>query len=151
MAQVIIQNPSNYPLQNVATIVKVKVGGKFYIAKTHNIKWFEHELRRELDKIMLDSFAKPNKLYQPIIEYAISKDYPIVIELIYSNVSGYKAMKYELELLAKHYGKKNCLNENNIPHIPKTPITSPLKPNGYTWLSVNDEINFRKLLKKYEY
>jgi hypothetical protein len=134
-----------------ACILKIKVGTKYYIAKTHNIEWLGHEIERDVLKFQNDKAAKLNNLYVPIVKFAVTKQQNIVFDVLFESTSGYQCMKYELQQLAKSFGKRDCLNQNNIPHIPKTPLTSPNRPNGYVWLSVNDEINFRKLLSKYDY
>lgn len=141
--------PSTIPVW--ACILKIVAGKKYYIAKTHNIQWLGHEIEREVTKFQNDKAANLNKLYAPIVMYAVTKRLNIVFNVLFESISGYQCMKFELEQLEKNFGKKNCLNQNNIPHIPKTVLTSPLRPNGYVWLSVNDEINFRKLLSKYTY
>jgi hypothetical protein len=141
--------PSTKPIG--ACILKIMVGKKYYIAKTHNIEWLGHEIEREVVKFQNDKLANLNKLYAPIVVYAVTNNLNIVFNVLFESTSGYQCMKFELEQLEKNFGKKNCLNQNNIPHIPKTAITSPNRPNGYVWLTANDEINFRKLLKKYTY
>lgn len=141
--------PSTIPIG--ACILKIVIGKKYYIAKTHNILWLGNEIEREVNKFQNDKAANLNKLYAPIVVYAVTQRLNIVFNVLFESTSGYQCMKFELEQLEKNFGKKNCLNQNNIPHIPKTVLTSPLRPNGYVWLSVNDEINFRKLLSKYTY
>jgi hypothetical protein len=69
------------------------------------------------------------------------------VEVLFTTINGYEALKYELSLLEEWFGKKECLNKNNIPHIPKTIMAK----KGANWLTQNQALNFRKLLTKYDY
>ena len=136
------------PATGIGSVVKIKVGGKIYIAKTHNQIWLANELVNMYGKYQRE-LLKEDNLYYPVIKYAVSKGIQeIYFETLYSNVSGYRVLVYELEMLAKYFGKRNCLNANNVPYVPKTNYE---RPGAYTWLQRNEELNYTKQLKKWDF
>ena len=125
------------------SILKIRCGGKYYIAKTHNILWFSNELPRQYDRYFNGTLPE-NGLYYPLIKYAFERSYDLTFEVLFTDVSGYQILKFELDYLLKHFGKKTCLNQNKLPHIPKTQLNG----TGAVWLQPSEEMNYRKLLKK---
>jgi hypothetical protein len=129
------------------SIIKIICEDKFYIAKTVNIEWFIEEVRSVYGKYQRNGVLETNLLY-PLVKYIYSHDiHKIKVEVLLTTINGYQALKYELELLMQWFGKKECLNKNNIPHIPKTVVAK----KGSNWLTQNQSLNFRKLLTKYEF
>jgi len=142
---IIFKLPKDIP--TTVSIIKVNCEGKFYIAKVSNIDWFEKELQKTYGKYIRIGIPESN-LYYPLIKHLYKQDRPKVsIEVLYTSDNGYKLLKFELEQLQEHFGKKDCLNLNNIPYIPKTVVAK----TGSNWLTQNQALNFRKLLTKYDY
>ena len=129
------------------TIVKVSCGDFYVITKCGSIEWLVSELNTTLSKYKKQGVNKDN-LYIRFIEKVHKLDFKKgVIEVLYQSDNGYDLLKKELELLIEHYGKRNCMNSNNIPYIPKTIHAK----KGSNWLKQNEYLNFMKLLKNYEY
>jgi len=129
------------------SIVKITCEDKFYIAKTVNIEWLIKELKSVYGKFHRLGIYETN-LFYPLVKYVYTHDiHKINIDILFTSTNGYHALKYELEQLIKWFGKKECLNQNNIPHIPKTVVAK----KGSSWLTQNQALNFRKLLTKYEF
>lgn len=129
------------------SIIQISCGEKFYIAKTANISWMIEEIksvyRKYLDKGVLET-----NLFYPLVKYIYSKTIDILrVDVLFTSTDGYQVLKFELDQLAQHFGTKNCLNINNVPHIPKTKLAK----KGSNWLTQNESLNYRKLLKKYNY
>ncbi len=128
-------------------IVKVSFGDFYVITKCGSIDWLIHELNTTLSKYKKQGVNKDN-LYIRFVEKVHKLDFKKgVIEVLYQSDNGYDLLKKELELLIEHYGKRNCMNSNNIPYIPKTIHAN----KGSNWLKQNEYLNFMKLLKNYEY
>lgn len=132
------------------SILKISCEDKFYIAKTINIEWMIGEIRKVYGKYARQStntdFSK--NLYFPLVKHIYMHDiHRLKVEVLFTTINGYEALKYELGQLEEWFGKKECLNKNNIPHIPKTIMAK----TGANWLTQNQALNFRKLLTKYEY
>jgi hypothetical protein len=125
-------------------ILKIKAKGKYLIAKTHNILWLSSELPRQYERLK-EGKLPTTGLYYSLLAYCYQNSIPAIeIEVLFTDVNGYQCLKFELEYLTKHYGKRNCLNKNRLPHVPKTPLTG----KGATWLTVTESLNYQKLLKK---
>lgn len=128
-------------------IVKLSYGDKYIITKCRDIGWLEKEFRSTLRRYD-DKELKRENFYYKFAKYIHSVDAKKVLcEIIYQTENGYDVLKKELELLIEHYGNKDCMNENNIPYIPKTIHAK----KGSSWLKQNEFLNFMKLLKNYEY
>lgn len=128
-------------------ILKLICGTKFYIAKTVNIEWMVDQIRRVYGKYHRGGIQETD-LFYPLVRYVCKQDVQkIKIEILLVTTNGYEALKFELGFLEEFFGKKDCLNLNNIPHIPKTTYAK----KGSNWLTMNQALNFRKLLTKYIY
>lgn len=137
--------PSVIP-SNVS-IIKISCDDKFYIAKTSNILWIEKELQSTFGKYLRIGIPETN-LYYPIVRLLYKQEKPkLVIDVLFSSDNGYDVLKFELQMLMEWFGTKDCLNKNNIPHIPKTTVAK----KGSSWLTQNQALNFRKLLTKFKY
>lgn len=132
----------------VPTIVKIKVGRKYFIAKTHNIGWLlDKELPNQVKKISKGTYNTDN-IYYPLVQYIFTNPKKRVsYEILFTSNSGYFTIKYEYELLNNSVGLKSCLNTSKQPHIPKTRATKE-KLNDNTWFTESDRANYLKLLKK---
>lgn len=129
------------------SILKITCEDKFYIGKTIDIEWMAGEIRKVYGKYLRQGVREDN-FYYPLVKYVYRHDlHKIKIEILLTTTNGYSALKYELEQLKEWFGKPDCLNKNNIPHIPKTVVAK----KGANWLTQNQALNFRKLLTKYEY
>ena len=128
-------------------IVKVSCGDYYMITKCGAIEWLEKELNKTFSSYTNQGVHKDNlhlKFIEKCHKLGFNKG---VIEVLYQTTNGYDLLKKELELLMEHFGKKNCMNSNNIPYIPKTIHAN----KGSNWLRQNEYLNFMKLLKNYEY
>ena len=137
------------------SVIQIICEGKFLITKTVGLSyledftdpWLVKELKSVYGKYQRGGIAETN-LYYPLIRLAYKMEHPkLKIEVLYTTTDGYEALKYELTLLEQWFGKPECLNRNNIPYIPKTTHAK----KGSNWLTQNQMLNFRKLLKKYEF
>jgi len=134
-------------IPTTVSVVKLSVGDKFYIAKTTSLEWLRSELQSVYGKYLRGGIAETN-LYYSLVRYIHKQEMPkIIMEVLYTSDNGYQVLKYELEQLSEHFGTRNCLNQNNTPHIPKTVAAK----KGSQWLKQNESLNFRKLLTKYDY
>jgi len=128
-------------------IIKLSYGDKYIITKCRDINWLEKEFRSTLRRLA-DKELKRDNFYYKFAKYILSVDAKKVLcEVLYQTENGYDVLKKELQLLMEHYGTKDCLNENNIPYIPKTTYAK----KGSSWLKQNEFLNFMKLLKNYDY
>lgn len=128
-------------------ILKITCEDKFYIAKTINIEWMIGEIKKCYGKYLRGGIYETN-LFYPLIRYIYSHEiHKMKVEVLLTTTNGYNALKFELQQLEEWFGKKECLNKNNIPHIPKTVVAK----TGANWLTQNQALNFRKLLTKYDY
>lgn len=129
------------------SILKITCEDKFYIAKTVNITWLIEEIKTVYGKYLRGGVLETNLLY-PLVKYVYRHEiHKIKIEVLFTTINGYQALKFELEHLMQWFGKRECLNKNNIPHIPKTVYAK----KGSNWLTQNQALNFHKLLTKYEF
>ena len=128
-------------------VFKLTVGEKFYIGKASNILFIKTEIQKVYGKYLRGGITEDN-LFYPVVKELHKQDKPTLeLEVMYQSDNGYNLLKHELEQLEEYFGTKNCLNKNNIPHIPKTVAMK----KGSNWLTQNEALNFRKLLTKYEY
>lgn len=130
-------------------VFKITIGEKFYIGKTSNLLFTKTELQKVYGKyVRRDVGVLETNLFYPLAKEIFKHEKAVVvIEVLFASENGYSILKFELEQLAEYYGQKNCLNQNKIPHIPKTIVAK----KGSNWLTQNEALNFRKLLTKYEY
>lgn len=130
-------------------LVKIIANEGYMITKCGSIEW----LCKELNKTMSDLVDKStgvytDNLYYDLLKYVIKHDInKLYFEPIYSTANGYQLLKQELHFLEENFGKKGCLNNRNIPYIPKTVHAN----KGSNWLKKNEYLNIMKLLKQYEY
>jgi hypothetical protein len=138
----------NTPDIRIPTIVKIKVGRKYFIAKTHNVGWLlDTEIPNQLKKLNEGTYNADN-IYYPLVNYiAANPKSKISYETLFTSPSGYFVIKYEYDLLQKSVGKASCLNTSKQPHIPKTRATKE-RLNDNTWFTESDRANYIKYLKK---
>lgn len=129
------------------SVLKITCEDKFYIAKTVNPEWMVEEIKTVYGKYLRGGVLETN-LFFPLVRYIYKHEiHKITVEVLLTTTNGYQALKYELEQLMKCFGRPECLNLNNIPHIPKTVVAK----KGSSWLTQNQALNFRKLLTKFKY
>ena len=127
-------------------VIRIGAGGKFFIIKSTNIEWTIEEIRRALGKYQRGGVLETN-LFYPFVKWVFKENITkTVIDILFTTTDGYQVLKYELEQLSEHFGKKECLNGNNIPHVPHTIRAK----KGSSWLTDNQRMNYFKLLSKYE-
>jgi hypothetical protein len=131
------------------SVLRLGCGDKFLITKSANPEWMVKEIVTTYNKYLKkDSGIYETNLFFPLLKYSYTHEFPIiVVEVLFTSTDGYQVLKFELEQLIQHFGTKDCLNANNIPHIPKTVLAA----KGSNWLTQNQALNFRKLLTKYNY
>lgn len=129
------------------SILKITCEDKFFISKTVNIEWMVEEIKSMYGRYQRGGILNTSIFY-PLIKYIYNhKVHKINVEILLTTTNGYQALKFELEQLELWFSKQQCLNHNNIPHIPKTEVAK----KGSGWLTMNQSLNFRKLLTKYEF
>ena len=137
---------NEFGFRNIS-VLRLSCNEKYYIAKTANPSWMIEEIKTVYGKYQRGGILETN-LFYPLVKYIYSHAIHVIkVEVLFTSTNGYEVLKYELEQLVEHFGTKDCLNKNNIPHIPKTVRAK----KGANWLTVNEDLNFRKLLKKYQY
>ena len=129
------------------SVFKIICGEKYFIGKASSIEWLSSELKTTYGKYLRGGIPETNMFYPVLREYVSKELEELEIEVLFSSDNGYELLKFELEQLIAHYSKPGCLNPNNIPYIPKTTVAA----KGSNWLTQNQALNFRKLLKKYSY
>ena len=74
-------------------------------------------------------------LFFPLVKYIYKHEiHKIKVEVLLTTTNGYQALKFELEQLVQYFGKPQCLNRNNVPHIPKTEVAKKLRYRDWeTW------------------
>jgi hypothetical protein len=125
-------------------VIKITVGKKYLITRSLNIEFIKNEIASCYKKYKYRQGVWETNYYYPIVKHIVSKDIQTVsISIIFQSESGYEVLKEELRQLEHSFGKRSCLNLNDIPHIPsfKTKAT----PNK--WLTHNEYLNFKRLLK----
>ncbi len=129
-------------------VIKMICGGKYYIGRCLNFEFLTTELLTLYKRYLYRSGIREDNLYFPLLEHIVKNNIQAVeIVILFKSESGYEVLKEELNQLVLHYGKRNCLNKNNVPHVPK--FKTPKSPNK--WLTHNEYLNFMKLLNKYDF
>jgi hypothetical protein len=134
-------------IPNTVCVFKILIGEHFYIGKSSNLNFVKSEIQNTYGKYLRNGISESNMFYPVVKKAHKNPTLPILIEVLLASDNGYEILKVELELLSKEFGKPLCLNMNNIPHIPKTAVAA----KGSNWLTMNQSLNFRKLLSKYRY
>lgn len=145
----IYDDPNREPVLNTPgrNVIKITAGEKFIITKCGGLEWLRKEISSTYGKYQRRGIADDN-FYIKLIQYCYKNQInKLIFEVVYNDENGYNVLKKELELLQENFGKKDCLNINNIPYIPKTIHAK----QGSNWLKQNEYLNFMKLLKNYEY
>lgn len=130
------------------SVIRIDAGKWYYIGRSLNFEFIETEMKRVYKDIMYKGKHQENNLFyllvKKIIDNAIEN---VTVSILFKSDSGYAVLKEELKHLEINFGKRYCLNQNNIPHVPKFKTeNAPSK-----WLTHNEFLNFKKLLTKYEY
>lgn len=129
-------------------VIKIAVGGKYFIGRSLNFEFIDRELRDVLKRYKYKQGVWETNLFYPVVKYIVDKSIEFVqVEILFKSESGYEILKEELRQLELNFGKRNCLNQNNIPHVPKFKTAKSTSK----WLTHNEFLNFKKLLSKYDY
>lgn len=126
------------------SVIQITAGEKYLITKSVNIPWTVEEIKSTYGKYMRGGILESNLFYDLVRHIHKSEDGRVKIDILFTSTDGYQVLKKELELLRQHYGKKGCMNKNDVPYIPKTTAAK----KGSNWLSPNQFLNFMKLIKK---
>lgn len=138
--------PKEMP-KHPAVIKLICSDDKFIILKTMNLEFTKTELFKMYGRYHRNGIPETHFLFT-LIKHLYKMEVPKVkCEILFQSDNGYYVLKNELEQLIKYFGKRDCLNANNIPYIPKTAHAN----TGSRWLTQNQALNFRKLLTKYKF
>jgi hypothetical protein len=123
------------------TCAKLTIGRKYYIARTKSLIWLQSHLNDVLKSYNMNGVAD---MYLPIVKHVHETGYyEIKVDIICQDENPYNVIKAEFLALKGHVGNKLCLNKNEEPYTPK--FNS--KTNMFGWLTVNQFLNFKKLVK----
>ena len=89
-------------------------------------------------------------MFLPLIEYMHKRNINVVkVDMLIHSENGYAILKEELKQLREHFGSPRCLNPNNEPIMPQWKAPKKEGERGtFNWLTQNEYLNFKKLLKK---
>ena len=128
-------------------VVKILIGEKYFITHVTSLSFLQKEIQNTWGKYHRVGIMEKN-LYYPVIRQLARVDKKEVeFQVLYQDASGYNVLKFELGVFVEEFGKPNCLNEENVPYVPKT--TNAKK--GSNWLTPNEFLNYSKLIKQYEH
>ena len=137
---------SEQPIEGHYSCFKLFIGKKFYIVKTKSLQWTEQNLNKLL-KAYNSNGMDGKDLYFPIVKNIHNTGiYELNIEFICQSSNPYDVIKAEFISLQENFGKRSCLNKNKNPYMPK--YKPETKMHG--WLTVNQYLNYKRLVKKYE-
>lgn len=136
--------------KNTRSVVKITAGDKYIITKCGSIEWLCKEISTLLGKYQRRNVGiDETNFYTPLIQYIYKYQIPeINIEVLYTSTNGYNVLKYELDELMKHFGKKGCLNNNTTPYLPALKQKDGTDQPSSRWLTLTQFANFNKLLIK---
>ena len=135
------------------SVVKLSIGDKFFITKTSNILFLEEEIRRAFVRYSYRGGISNDNLYLPVIKLLHNQskindkgNCTLYCDVLFTSDNGYRVLQRELEYLLGYVGTKHCLNKNKVPYIPKTRKKS--ETDSKKWLTLNQKLNFYRLIKK---
>lgn len=136
--------PSGITEKMVYTCAKLTVGKKYMIVRTKTLMWLEMHLNDVLKSYNINGVID---MYLPIVKHVHDTGYyEIKVDIICQDGNPYKVIKAEYLALLQEVGKTLCLNKKAEPYMPKF---NP-KTNMFGWLTVNQFLNFKKLVKKHQ-
>lgn len=125
----------------IYTCAKLTVGKKYYIAKTSSLAWLETHLNDVLKSYNMNGVAD---MYLPIVKHVHNTGfYEIKVDIICQDSNPYNVIKAEFLALKQHVGQPLCMNTEVKPYTPKFNT----KTKMFGWLTVNQFLNFKKLVK----
>lgn len=140
-----IKTIKNLPKEKVS-VIKVVIGNKFFIGKTSNITWFGEAIKKAYGKYVFKNGLREDNMFFPIAkEIHRTGIEDIYIDVLFSSDNGYRVLQNELQALLESYGKKGCINTNELPIVPKTSYNEAHKDK---WLTVPQSLNYYIYLKK---
>lgn len=130
--------------QQPKCVIRYTAGTKHFIGRSLSFSFIQDELMTCYKRYKFRQGIWDNNLFYPIVKHIVDKNIEdVFVEIIFQSESGYSVLKEELRQLELNYGKRKCLNQNQLPHIPKfkTPTATS------KWLTHNEYLNFMKLIK----
>lgn len=125
----------------VYTCAKLTVGRKYLIVRTKSLIWLQMHLNDVLKSYNMNGVAD---MYLPIVKHIHNTGYyDVQVDIICQDENPYKVIKAEFLALKEHVGQSLCLNVSTEPYTPK--FNS--KTGMFGWLTVNQFLNFKKLVK----
>lgn len=125
-------------------VISIKVAGKYFIGRSLNFDFIKSEITATFKKYKYKEGVWESNMYYPLVKYMVDKNIQdVFIEILFTSDSGYELLKEELNQLNNRFGKRNCLNQNDTPYVPK--FKTKISTNK--WLTHNEYLNFMKLLK----
>lgn len=137
----IVFTPKGITEKSIYTCAKLTIGRKYCIVKTKSLIWLEMHLNEVLKAYNMNGV---NDMYFPIAKHVHDTGYcEIKVNIICQDENPYNVIKAEYLALKEHVGQRLCMNKENIPYMPKY---NP-KTKMYGWLTINQFLNFSKLVK----
>lgn len=131
------------------TVIKIVAGDKYYITKTKNIDWLvgaRGVIRTAYVHYSYRGGIKSDNIYLPLVKHMYdNKITNLFVDVLYNNTDGYKVLQMEALLLSEDFGKKNCLNPNKEPYIPKLKTSNPATDSK--WLTLDQVGNYNRHVK----
>ena len=125
----------------IFTCAKLTIGRKYYIARTKSLVWLQQHLNDVLKSYNMNGVTD---MYLPIVQHVHNTGfYEIQVDIICQDENPYKVIKAEYLALKEHVGQSLCLNKKAEPYTPKF----NKKTGMFGWLTVNQYLNFKKLIK----
>lgn len=123
------------------TCAKLIIGRKYCIVKTKSLVWLEMHLNDVLKSYNMNGVAD---MYLPIVKHVHDTGYyEIKVDIVCQDENPYNVIKAEFLALKEHVGNTLCINKENKPYMPKYNS----KTKMYGWLTINQFLNFGKLVK----
>lgn len=123
------------------TCAKLTVGRKYMIVRTKSLIWLEMHLN---DVLKAYNMNGTSDMYLPIVKHVHDTGYyEVFVDIICQDENPYNVIKVEFLALKEHVGKPLCVNKTIEPYSPKF----NKKTKMFGWLTVNQFLNFKKLIK----
>jgi hypothetical protein len=123
------------------TCAKLTVGRKYMITRTKSLIWLQMHLN---DVLKAYNMNGTTDMYLPIVKHIHETGfYEVKVDIICQDQNPYNVIKAEFLALKENVGKPLCLNKTTDPYTPK--FNS--KTQMFGWLTVNQFLNFKKLVK----
>ena len=125
----------------VYTCARLTAGRKFMIVRSKSLVWLQMHLNDVLKSYNMNGVAD---MYLPLVKHIHNTGYyDVQVDIICQSENPYEVIKAEFLALKEDVGKTNCLNKEAEPYSPKF----NKKTGMFGWLTVNQYLNFKKLMK----